>query len=381
MISAISVDTSLSVVAGGVVLLVGGTCVLMHRVVCLPRGAKSENVEPSSPSGTSCFFEHTHQMSTKSSLLLHLIFVVLYLSILSPMVHAQGLTETPSTDPSAISDDDSQRQHTETAKLAPFLVRLHLIRHGETLANVQNIVLGQGDSPLTENGLQVARLASQSDDINGNGRKLQYWRMYCSDLDRAHRTARIVLGLEDVNGEVIAEDINLVVDARLRELAKGAREGFLKSLTYEEAMELRHKNGGELDVPLLESFDDAWARAKDWIDTLVKDAADEYYNNDRVECNADTDTDYEAIVYDVFALSHSALIRTMVHKMIDSQLPSDFATTREGSLLVPNLSRTVIDVHPHLEGVSASKDGFRPRWTPKLISLTDVSHLSGPPDL
>ncbi|EED88436.1 phosphoglycerate mutase, partial [Thalassiosira pseudonana CCMP1335] len=119
------------------------------------------------------------------------------------------------------------------------LVRLHLIRHGETLANVQNIVLGQGDSPLTENGLQVAQLASQSDDINGNGRKLQYWRMYCSDLDRAHRTARIVLGLED--------DINLVVDARLRELAKGAREGFLKSLTYEEAMELRHKNGGELD--------------------------------------------------------------------------------------------------------------------------------------
>ena len=40
-------------------------------------------------------------------------------------------------------DEDS------SLKFTPFIIRLHLIRHGETLANLRNIVLGQGDSPLT----------------------------------------------------------------------------------------------------------------------------------------------------------------------------------------------------------------------------------------
>ena len=30
--------------------------------------------------------------------------------------------------------------------------------------------------------------------------KEDYWRTYCSDLHRAHRTAKIALGLEDVHG-------------------------------------------------------------------------------------------------------------------------------------------------------------------------------------
>lgn len=157
----------------------------------------------------------------------------------------------------------------------PFKLRLHLIRHGETIANVQNIVLGQGDSPLTSNGVAVAQMfytnyyskvVDRDFSINNNNNKAAtatsggyYWRTYCSDLHRAHRTAKIALGLEDVHGTELLQqqhqldssqddsnnnsnssnNINLIVDPRLRELAKGAREGYRKSFSYEEALEAR----------------------------------------------------------------------------------------------------------------------------------------------
>lgn len=105
-----------------------------------------------------------------------------------------------------------------------FLVRLHLIRHDETKANVQGIVLGVQDSPPTEKGLMEARLASSSDLMNGRGEQHQYWRMYSSDLTRAHTTARNVLGLEDDHGDIDDDnDVHLISDPRLREIAKGAR--------------------------------------------------------------------------------------------------------------------------------------------------------------
>lgn len=256
----------------------------------------------------------------------------------------------------------------------PFLaVRLHLIRHGETEANVANIVLGQGDSPLTQNGLEVAARAASSDLINGRTRK--YWRTYCSDLYRAHRTARIVLGIEDIRMNVIHpinSTVDLIVDHRLREVAKGAREGYAKTLSYEEALELRSRDASgevkEMQIPLLESIDDAWQRVKVWIDSLVEDAIDDFNSltkEQRTEYKRETPK-----IYDVFALSHSALIRTMIHKMVDNELPSDFAKTREGSLSIPNLSLTLIEVRPESDAVKHIT------WRPSLVKLTDVSHLN-----
>jgi len=276
----------------------------------------------------------------------------------------------PSTIIPSPSDDD---------QLAlPFFIRLHLIRHGETHANVQNIVLGQGDSPLTENGVSVARLAASSDLINGS--RLKYWRHYCSDLKRAHRTAKIVLGIEKESEnnsiESASSDINLIVDSRLRELAKGPREGYLKKYTHKKAIALRREAAGVTDnnisVPKLESLDDAYARVVNWINSIVEEASEDY----ETTCRNEGEEDIEPKVYDVFALSHSALIRTIIHKMVDNELPVDFDKTKEGSLRIPNLSRTIIDIQPY-----KSK-----RWTSSLNRLTDISHLndaanSGPPYL
>jgi len=282
---------------------------------------------------------------------------------------------------------------TTTPTLAPFLIRLHLIRHGETYANIQNIVLGQGDSPLTDDGVDIACIASAS-HINGKSTTLKYWRTYCSDLGRAHRTARIVLGLEDGNENTIreeSEDINLIVDARLRELAKGAREGYSKEYSNEEAMALRRReatqsnNGVEVDVPKLESLANAMERVNDWIIDIIEEAANDYYattaaaTTDISSSSDECDETDDLKVYHVFALSHSALIRTIIHDKVNHQLPTDYALTKEGSLRIPNLSRTILDVRPHKSNHS--------RFVPSLVKLTDVSHLNtatnnnGPPYL
>ena len=307
-------------------------------------------------------------MNYLSILVAYLVVLSIHVGIAIGQVEVDIKTDSkPSTIES--SDDD---------QLAlPFFIRLHLIRHGETHANVQNIVLGQGDSPLTENGVNVARLAAASDMINGS--RLKYWRHYCSDLKRAHRSARIVLGIEKESEnnsiESASTDINLIVDSRLRELAKGPREGYLKKYTHEEAIALRREAAGvsnnDISVPKLESLDDAYARVVDWIDSIIADASEDYET-----CRSEGEEDIEPKVYDVFALSHSALIRTVIHKMVDHQLPTDYKKTKEGSLRIPNLSRTIIDIQPY-----KSK-----RWTPSLNRLTDISHLidaanSGPPYL
>jgi probable phosphoglycerate mutase len=99
-------------------------------------------------------------------------------------------------------------------------MHLILIRHGETVWNKERRMQGHSDSPLSEKGLQQARLL---------GRRLgqmKFDALYSSDSGRAHHTARCV-------AEVTGHDI--MVEPRLRERNFGVFEG----LTREE-MEARY---------------------------------------------------------------------------------------------------------------------------------------------
>ena len=309
----------------------------------------------------------------------------------APTANRSEATQIQSTD----TDADA---HPDLPPLAPIAIRLHLIRHGETEANLANLVLGQGDSPLTPQGLELAARAASS-PLADNQR---YWKTYCSDLYRAHRTAKIVLGIEDIYGNSRLDTssssssslVDLKVDSRLRELAKGAREGYPKSLLYEEALSERRRllddgsstSSTSFHVPLLESIEDAWARVKDWIDELVQDALEDFDSlstEERAEfesCHNNNDDDSETKIkmYNVFALSHSALIRTMIHKLCDGELPKDYAKTREGSLSIPNLSCTRIDIRPFGNGRErGGNDRSKTMaWRPSLVTLTDVSYLN-----
>jgi probable phosphoglycerate mutase len=91
--------------------------------------------------------------------------------------------------------------------------KLVLVRHGETKWNVEQRIQGQGDSPLTEEGIDQARAI---------GRRLaaeRFDRIVSSDLGRAMQTAREIARL---TGHGVTPD------ARLRERHFGDGEG----LTY-----------------------------------------------------------------------------------------------------------------------------------------------------
>ena len=87
---------------------------------------------------------------------------------------------------------------------------LYLVRHGETQWNLQRIMQGHQDSPLTQNGLkQAAALAQEL-------KKITFAHVVSSDLLRARRTA-----------EIIAADHKLVIKTSqfLRETYLGRFEG------------------------------------------------------------------------------------------------------------------------------------------------------------
>src|SRR3954454_24984017 len=91
--------------------------------------------------------------------------------------------------------------------------KIVLVRHGETKWNVEQRIQGQGDSPLTETGIEQARLI---------GRRLareHFDRLIASDLGRALQTAAEI-------GQLTGHAVD--PDARLRERHFGEGEG----LTY-----------------------------------------------------------------------------------------------------------------------------------------------------
>jgi len=98
------------------------------------------------------------------------------------------------------------------------MLRLLLVRHGETEANARHIYQGHTDYPLNQKGLQQAqrlavRLAAQPVDI-----------VFSSDLSRSVETAKILVG---------SREIEIHQDQRLREMKFGMLEGH----TFDDALE------------------------------------------------------------------------------------------------------------------------------------------------
>lgn len=71
-------------------------------------------------------------------------------------------------------------------------MKLFLIRHGETTANVAKIYSGQENAPLTEQGRK------QAEELRHTLAKFRFDRVYSSDLDRAVDTQH--LAIPDVDG-------------------------------------------------------------------------------------------------------------------------------------------------------------------------------------
>ncbi|MCL2706294.1 MAG: histidine phosphatase family protein [Spirochaetaceae bacterium] len=91
--------------------------------------------------------------------------------------------------------------------------KLYLVRHGETIWNVEDKMQGVKDSPLTEKGIEHARKLGQT----LKNLSIGIDKIYSSDLGRALDTAKLI-------GEVLKLDIHK--DERLRERNMGIFEGY-----------------------------------------------------------------------------------------------------------------------------------------------------------
>ena len=88
---------------------------------------------------------------------------------------------------------------------------LYLVRHGQTELNVQNILQGWHDSPLTERGREQALAARTAFAARG----VAFDHVYSSPWDRARHTAELIVGE--------GRSVELVDD--LREWRLGSLEG------------------------------------------------------------------------------------------------------------------------------------------------------------
>ena len=117
---------------------------------------------------------------------------------------------------------------------------LYLVRHGQTELNVQNILQGWQDSPLTERGCEQALATRAAFEDRG----VTFDHAYSSPLGRAQRTAELIVG-----------------EGRSIELVDDLREWHLGSLEAHQIARCRRSPGVIIRWPLVANLKASYGRA------------------------------------------------------------------------------------------------------------------------
>lgn len=138
------------------------------------------------------------------------------------------------------------------------MMRLILVRHGETVDNVNGVAQGWSDSPLTETGRsQVGRLAQRLKDFEPTS-------IWSSTLPRALSTARAI-------SAELSHEVHTMDD--LREMNCGNWEGqsFQDVRINEKDLYEQWVSDPSVACPGGESFNDVARRMKNAIDSIVSE--------------------------------------------------------------------------------------------------------------
>jgi broad specificity phosphatase PhoE len=218
-----------------------------------------------------------------------------------------------------------------------------------------------------------------TDDKNDDGHDKAtenqfFWRVYSSDLGRTKATAQLLLQEYDVyansirnkttflqqgypHDQIQTDTYNIRYDNRLREIARGLRQGLPKEYTYEEASTI-YKNGQHplysnnnpnvtdtaTAIPVLETEDDAWNRIYTlWLMEVIQDISMLH-------------DETSSTIYNVLVITHAALLRVFLHRLIGidklQQHPeviykydnNDSGIPINNRLHIPNTSCTILNL-------------------------------------
>lgn len=164
-------------------------------------------------------------------------------------------------------------------------MKLYMIRHGQTDANLGRFYAGQSDAKLTERGYAQAR------ENAGIIAHIAFDAVYSSDLSRAHETQRTMLPDRTavVTPLVREYDVGMLTGERFDDCRQKYGERFLQNVSrhsYEEY-------GGE-------SSEQIEARAREFLDTVTASGAE-----------------------NVAAFSHGGFIKTVFRCTMGYTAPTD----------------------------------------------------------
>ncbi|KAI0333597.1 phosphoglycerate mutase-like protein [Cubamyces sp. BRFM 1775] len=222
------------------------------------------------------------------------------------------------------------------------VVKVYIVRHGETEENRQGIMQGQLDTPLNAAGLRQAELAADAlEDV-------PFGAAYSSDLQRARKTAEVILERHP--------DVRLETTEALRERFMGDWQG---GSVY---------NRG--DPPAnLEPIVDFLARSTKWWGDTIARHVQRQAAKLKMELAQDSgaqddsewvDEPWEFEPLHVLVVSHGGLIGTLVTNLVGSRKVEVAEGVTIGRCF--NASISLIDMDESGKGV--------------LISYADTTHLN-----
>ena len=135
------------------------------------------------------------------------------------------------------------------------MTRFYIVRHGETVANKTNRLAGHYESPLTELGKKQGAMTGEA------LRHVKFDVAYCSPLERARDTARLIVG----------PDFPVTVCPEVIEMNLGEWEGRRLDAEYPEERAVWHKSFGICRPTGGESAPEARERMKKIILELAKE--------------------------------------------------------------------------------------------------------------
>lgn len=142
---------------------------------------------------------------------------------------------------------------------------LYLVRHGQTLWNVEKRMQGQHDSPLTETGIGQAKRVGRL--LRAQIVSVENLCVVTSPLGRALQTARLICRELELDEAAIRQD------DRLMEADHGDWSGLIKAevkLQFPRELAQRRENRWDFRFPGGESYADLARRAEAWLDSLVQ---------------------------------------------------------------------------------------------------------------